>query len=214
MWQSGKTDRVSPDLPVVSHGEGCFVYDKAGNRYLDGSGGPAVFSLGHSHPEVNAAIKEQLDLIAHGYRYSFTSDPLLRLTELIQKQAGPGSEHILFVSSGSEAIESALKIALQHHWSNGAEERNRFISRERSYHGNTLGALSVSGFTQRREQFEGALMPCSFVSAANEYRPVVEGDNENLVDFLGDELQEEIDRLGAESVAAFIMEPVVGAVSC
>ena len=211
MWQSGKTDRVSPDLPVVSHGEGCFVHDKAGNRYLDGSGGPAVFSLGHSHPEVNAAIKEQLDLIAHGYRYSFTSDPLLRLTELIQKQAGPGSEHILFVSSGSEAIESALKIALQHHWSNGAEERNRFISRERSYHGNTLGALSVSGFTQRREQFEGALMPCSFVSAANEYRPVVEGDNENLVDFLGDELQEEIDRLGAESVAAFIMEPVVGA---
>jgi adenosylmethionine-8-amino-7-oxononanoate aminotransferase len=213
MANPGKTDRVYPDLPVVSHGAGCYVYDKAGNRYLDGSGGPAVFSLGHSHPEVNAAIKEQLDLIAHGYRYSFTSEPLARLTELIQTQAGPGSEHILFVSSGSEAVESALKIALQHHWSTGETNRTRFISRERSYHGNTLGALSVSGFAQRREQFEGALIPCSFVSAANEYRPAVEGSIEELVDYLGDELEEEINRLGAENVAAFIMEPVVGAAS-
>lgn len=211
MANPDKTDRVSPDLPVVSHGAGCYVYDKSGNRYLDGSGGPAVFSLGHSHPEVNAAIKEQLDLIAHGYRYSFTSDPLVRLTELIQTQAGPGSEHILFVSSGSEAVESALKIALQYHWSRGEAERTRFISRERSYHGNTLGALSVSGFVQRREQFEGALIPCSFVSAANEYRPAIDGSVAELVEYLGNELQQEIDRLGAENVAAFIMEPVVGA---
>ena len=211
MWQPGKTDRVSPDLPVVSHGEGCFVYDKAGNRYLDGSGGPAVFSLGHSHPEVNEAIKAQLDLIAHGYRYSFTSDPLMQLTDLVQTQAGPASEHILFVTSGSEAIESALKIALQFHWSNGERQRTRFISRERSYHGNTLGALSVSGFAQRREQFEGALVPCSFVSMANEYRPVVVGSVAEQVEYLGHELQDEIDRIGAKNVAAFIMEPVVGA---
>ena len=90
-------------------------------------------------------------------------------------------------------------------------KRTRFIARERSYHGNTLGALSVSGFAQRRRQFEGVLLPCSFVSMANAYRPAVGGDNEALVNFLGDELEAEIERLGPDKVAAFIFEPVVGA---
>jgi adenosylmethionine-8-amino-7-oxononanoate aminotransferase len=208
---AGTQDRLFTGLPKVSHGEGCYVIDAQGKKYIDGSGGPAVFSLGHSHPEVNRAIKDQLDRIAHGYRYTFTSDPLIRLTELIRQQAGAGAENIVFVSSGSEAMESALKIALQYHFSRGEKARSRFISRRRSYHGNTLGALSVSGFLQRRKQFEGALIPCSFVSAANVYRPACEGTPRELVAYLGDELQAEIDRLGAGNVAAFVFEPVVGA---
>ena len=211
MQKHDRTIAISTQLPKVSHGEGCYVTDANGKRYLDGSGGPAVFSLGHSHPEVNAAIRDQLDRIAHGYRYTFTSDPLEHLTHLIQQQAGPGSDFIVFVSSGSEAVESALKIALQYHFARGDVKRTRFIARERSYHGNTLGALSVSGFAQRRKQFEGALVPCSFVSQANAYRPAIGGDNEALVNFLGDELEAEIERLGPDEVAAFIFEPVVGA---
>ena len=136
-------------LPKVSHGQGCYVFDSTGKQYIDGSGGPAVFSLGHSHPEVNEAIKQQLDQIAHGYRYTFTSDPLIRLNEHIHAQTGPGFEHISYVSSGSEATEAALKIALQYHFARGDRNRTRIIARERSYHGNTLGALSVSGFAQR-----------------------------------------------------------------
>lgn len=198
-------------LPKVSHGEGSYVIDSSGKRYIDGSGGPAVFCLGHSNAEVNAAIRQQLERIAHGYRYTFTSDPLIRLSEIMRSRTGPGFEHHLYVSSGSEATESALKIAMQYHWSRGDRQRCRFIARQRSYHGNTLGALAVSGFAQRRKQFEGGLMPCSFVSAANSYRPAGSGGSAELIDFLGDELEQEILRLGAENVAAFIFEPVVGA---
>ena len=209
-----KISRSTPaptPLPKVSHGEGSYVFDSSGKRYIDGSGGPAVYCLGHAHPEVNAAIRQQLDRIAHGYRYTFTSDPLIHLTELIQAQAGPGFEQLLYVSSGSEAVESALKIALQFHWANGDRQRTRFIARKRSYHGNTLGALAVSGFAQRRKQFEGSLFPCSFLSMANEYRPAIAGTRDALNDFLADELEQEILRLGADKVAAFIFEPVVGA---
>jgi len=206
-----QTDFVASVLPKVSHGSGCYVVDTAGKQYIDGSGGPAVFSLGHSHPEVNAAIKSQLDRIAHGYRYTFTSEPLEQLTQMIQHQAGPGFEHSIYVSSGSEATESALKVALQYHWSRGDKQRSRFIARKRSYHGTTLGALSISGFAQRRKQFENSLLPCSFVSSASTYRPAVAGSEEDLAQFLADELEQEIGRLGAENVAAFVFEPVVGA---
>ena len=211
MVKATRTEFIPASLPKVSHGSGSYVFDSSGKQYIDGSGGPAVFCLGHSHPEVNEAIKQQLDRIAHGYRYTFTSDPLIQLTDLIQSQTGPGFEHVLFVSSGSEAMESALKIALQHHWARGERKRTRFIARERSYHGNTLGALAVSGFAQRRKQFEGSLFPCSFVSAANVYRPAVAGSDEELSTFLADELEQEILQLGAENVAAFIFEPIVGA---
>jgi len=211
MTKAKNTNIGSNALPKVSHGQGCYVFDSTGKQYIDGSGGPAVFSLGHSHPEVNEAIKQQLDRIAHGYRYTFTSDPLIQLNEHIHAQTGPGFEHIAYVSSGSEATESALKIALQYHWVRGDQSRTRIIARERSYHGNTLGALSVSGFAQRRKHFEDSLIPCSFVSAANIYRPVIEGSEAALTDFLVDELEQKLLQLGAENVAAFIFEPVVGA---
>jgi adenosylmethionine-8-amino-7-oxononanoate aminotransferase len=198
-------------LPKVAHASGCYVTDSSGKQYIDGSSGPAVFSLGHAHPEVNAAIEDQLARIAHGYRYSFTSDALERLTELIQQQAGPGFEHIVFVTGGSEAMESALKIAMQYHWTVGAPSRKRFIARKRSYHGNTLGALAVSDFSQRREPFEGGLGQCSFVSSANSYRLPHGISGPELPDYLADELEQEILRLGPDTVAGFVIEPVVGA---
>ena len=203
------------NLPKVAHGKGCYVYDTAGKRYIDGSGGPAVFALGHGNEEVNAAIKDQLDRIAHGYRYTFTSDPLEELTELVAEacsdDAGGGLTQMTFCSSGSEAIESCLKIALQYHTARGEMGRRRFIARERSWHGNTLGALSISGFHGRRAAFEGALVPASLLSPVNTYRPPANVAPEDVADFCARQLEEEIQRLGADKVAAFIFEPVVGA---
>ena len=198
-------------LPKIASARGSYLYDVDGRRYLDGSGGPAVYCLGHAHPEVNAAVKAQLDQIAHAYRYLFSSDAADELTEIITRASGGHFPHIVFVSSGSEAVESCLKIALQYHAATGAMSRRRFISRRRSWHGNTLGALSVSDFQSRRAAFEGSLLDVSFVSAANAYRPPDGVAPEDLVTFLAKELEDEILRVGPETVAAFIFEPVVGA---
>jgi adenosylmethionine-8-amino-7-oxononanoate aminotransferase len=209
------TWEVQQKLPKVAYGRGCYVFDADGKSYIDGSGGPAVYSLGHSHPEVNEAIKRQLDKIAHGYRYTFTSDPLEELTDMVAESCASGSsgglKHMTFCSSGSEAIESCLKIALQYHNAMGHPERCRFIARERSWHGNTLGALSISGFLDRRSVFEGALAPASLLSPANVYRPPAGVAPEDVAEYCAGELEREIQRLGPDKVAAFIFEPIVGA---
>jgi len=198
-------------LPRVAWGRGSYVFDAGGRRYLDASGGPAVFCLGHAHPEVNAAIEAQLHKIAHGYRYSFTSEPLEQLTAQLLAACGPEFESIVFVSGGSEAVESALKVALQYHSARGERTRRRFIARRRSWHGNTLGALAVSDFRARREPFEGALVEASFLSSVNAYRPPEGVAPGAVAESCAAELEAEILRLGAERVCAFIFEPVVGA---
>ncbi len=198
-------------LPRIVRGEGSYLYDSAGRRYLDGSGGPAAFSIGHGNPEVNAAIAAQLARVACGYRYLFTSEPLEELTRVLLARCGADFGQIVYSGSGSEAVESALKIALQYFDARGFTRKKRFIARERSYHGNTLGALSVSGFPERRRPFEGSLLAAEFVSAANAYRPLNSLTGAALVKALAEELDERIQALGAEQVAAFIFEPVVGA---
>ncbi len=198
-------------LPRIVRGEGSYLYDAAGRRYLDGSGGPAAFSIGHGNREVNAAIAAQLEQVACAYRYLFTSEPLEELTRLLLSLCGPGFGHIVYSGSGSEAVESALKVALQYWDARGLSGKKHFIARQRSYHGNTLGALSVSGFPERRRPFEGSLLDASFVSAANTYRPLRALAGAALTQALADELEEKIEALGAERVAAFIYEPVVGA---
>ena len=197
--------------PKVAYGKGVYVYDTDGKQYIDGSGGPTLFCVGHGHPEVGQAIKDQIDRIAYGYRGQFTSDPLEDLQALIAEQAGNGLAHMVFVSGGSEAVESCLKVALQYHTANGEPSRRRFIARQRSWHGNTLGALSVSGLKARRDPFEGGLIEASHLSPANVYRPPTGVAPEDVGEHCAGELEAEIERLGAENVAAFIFEPVVGA---
>ncbi len=198
-------------LPRIVRGAGSYVYDADGRQYLDGSGGPAAFSIGHGNREVNAAIVEQLGKVACGYRYLFTSEPLEELTSLLRARCGPQFGHIVYSSSGSEAVESAMKLALQYWDASGVPTKTRFVARERSYHGNTLGALSVSGFLERRRPFEGSLLEVSFVSAANAYRPLGGLSAAELTAALADELDARIQALGSQQVAAFIFEPVVGA---
>jgi adenosylmethionine-8-amino-7-oxononanoate aminotransferase len=198
-------------LPRLVRGQGSYLFDAEGKRYLDGSGGPAVFCLGHAHPEVNAALARQFEDIAYAYRYLFTSTALENLTGLVLEACGGGFEDIVYTGSGSEAVEGALKIALQYFSALGQMKKRRFIARRRSWHGNTLGALSVSDFAQRRRAFEGSLLDVAFVSAANDYRRPEGVSAENLAAALAAELEQTILSLGSEHVAAFIFEPIVGA---
>jgi adenosylmethionine-8-amino-7-oxononanoate aminotransferase len=198
-------------LPRIVRGEGSYLFDSEGRRYLDGSGGPAAFCIGHANHEVNAAIAAQLEQFACAYRYLFTTDALEQLTQLILSQFGDGFGQVLYCGSGSEAVESALKVALQYWHARGVPGKRRFVARERSYHGNTLGALSMSGFRERRVPFENSLLDVSFVSAANAYRPAHGARPEELATVLARELEERILQMGPENVAGFIFEPVVGA---
>jgi adenosylmethionine-8-amino-7-oxononanoate aminotransferase len=196
-------------LPKIAYGRGSRLYDVTGKEYIDGSGGPAVYCLGHAHPEVNDAIKLQLDAVAHAYRYNFASDPMEELTELVARRSG--FANMIFTTGGSEAVESALKVALHYHYAAGAPSRRHFIARERSWHGNTLGALSVSHFEERRAPYAGALIPASHLSAVNPYRPPAGVAADDVAAACADELAREIRRLGSENVAGFVFEPVVGA---
>ena len=206
---AGSNDVAGAVLPKAVWGKGSYVHDAQGKAYIDGSGGPAVYCIGHGNEEVNAAIAAQMSKIAHGYRYNFTTDPLEELTEIVAARCGGTLTRMVFVTGGSEAVESCLKLALQYHAGRGEMSRRRFISRERSWHGNTLGALSVSGFLERRAAFEGALVEGSRISPANAYR-APEGVSD-LAAWYARELEDEILRVGAAHVAAFIFEPVVGA---
>ena len=199
------------ELPKVAFGRGSYLHDVDGKIYIDGSGGPAVYCIGHGNDEVNAAIIEQLGRIAHGYRFHFTSDALEELTEIVAAQCGGSLKHMVFTSGGSEAVESCLKLALQYQSAIGQTSRRRFIARERSWHGNTLGALSVSGFRERKLAFEGALLEVIRISAVNAYRPIAGATPETLAEVAAQELEDAILRHGAETIAAFIFEPVVGA---
>lgn len=196
-------------LPKVAWASGSYLHDVNGKTYIDGSGGPAVYCLGHANEEVNAAIISQLQKIAHGYRYNFTTDALEELTEILRGLTG--MEDMVFVTGGSEAVESCLKIALQYQTAIGQKSRRRFISRQRSWHGNTLGALGVSGFAERTAPFEGAFVPSIKLSPANAYRPVAGATAETAGAACAAELEAAILREGPETIAAFIFEPVVGA---
>lgn len=196
-------------LPKVVRAKGSYLWDAEGRQYIDGSGGPAVYCLGHANEEVNAAVMAQMGAIAHGYRYNFTTDALEELTEIIRSHCGGTLREMVYVTGGSEAVESCLKIALQYQTAIGQKSRRRFISRQRSWHGNTLGALGVSGFEERSRAYEGAFIPSIKLSPANDYRPIA--GQGTLAERGAAELEAAILAAGAETIAAFIFEPVVGA---
>jgi len=198
-------------LPKAVAGKGTFVIDDFGKQYLDGSAGPALFCLGHGNREVIEAIKAQYDKLEFGYSANFTSDAIDELAEMITRQAGGDLTRVSFVSGGSEATETAMKIALQYHVARGHAGRTHFIARRQSWHGYTFGALSLSGHPARRRPYVGALLPVSHLSPVNVYRPPAGVSAEEVASYCADELEREILRLGAERVAAFFFEPVVGA---
>ena len=155
---------MKASYPVAVAGDGCYIIDESGKRYLDGSGGAAVSCLGHSHPAVTGAIKTQLDRLAFAHTGFFTSEPAESLASLLAEYAPEGVEHVYFVSGGSEAVEAALKLARQYFVETGQPDRRHVIARRQSYHGNTLGALAVGGNEWRREQFKPMLIDAAHVA--------------------------------------------------
>ncbi len=200
--------------PLVARGEGSWLIDAAGKRYLDASGGAAVSCLGHGHPRVAAAIRDQLDRVAYVHSSFFTNEPAEELARRLIAAAPPGfSEGLaLFVGSGSEAMEAALKLARQYHLERGETRRARIISRRMSYHGNTLGALSVGGHAERRAFYAPLLVDVPLIAPCFPYR--FRRDDEGEEEYgrrVADELEAEILRHEPGTVAAFVAEPVVGA---
>lgn len=198
--------------PVAVRGEGPYIIDSSGKRYLDACGGAAVSCLGHNHPGVIQAIKKQLDQLPFAHTAFFTNQPSEELAEHLATRAPDGLDKVYFVSGGSEANETAFKLARQYFVEIGQPERYRFIARHQSYHGNTLGALAVGGNAPRRKDFMPLLMETSHISPCYAYRGKTPDESEEVYgQRVANELETEILRLGAETVAGFVAETVGGA---
>ena len=198
--------------PLALSGEGCYLFDASGKRYFDGSGGAAVSCLGHGDPEVIEAVKTQVEKLAFAHTGFFTSEPAEKLADLLIANAPGELDRVLFVSGGSEANEAAIKLARQYFVEKGETNRRFLIARRQSYHGNTLGALAVGGNQWRRKQFSPLLVDVSHISPCFEYAD--RDPEESTFDYgqrVAQELEDEILRLGTDSVIAFLAEPVVGA---
>jgi adenosylmethionine-8-amino-7-oxononanoate aminotransferase len=200
------------DLPVATRGDGCYLVDGAGRRYLDASGGAAVSCLGHSHPAVIGAMQEQLGRLSFAHTSFFTNAAMEELATLLVADAPPGIASAYFVSGGSEAVEAALKLARQYFVEIGQPGRRHFIARRQSYHGNTLGALAVGGNAWRRAAFTPNLIAAHHIAPCYAYRDRRDDESEAAYGRrVADELEAKIHELGAETVIAFVAETVVGA---
>ncbi len=199
-------------LPRAVAGDGCYIIDADGKRYLDGSGGAAVSCLGHSDADVRAAVRDQLDRLAFAHTGFFTTDAAEALADALVAGAPEAIDRVYLVSGGSEAVEAALKLARQYFMEIGQPQRHRVIARRQSYHGNTLGALAAGGNAWRRAQFAPLLVETSHISPCYAYRDRAEGESLEAYGLrVADELEAELQRLGPETVMAFVAEPVVGA---
>lgn len=198
-------------LPVAVGGEGCYLIDADGKRYLD-CGDAAVSCLGHSNRAVIEAVQSQVEKIAFAHTGFMTSEPAEALADLLIDHAPGDLDRVYFVSGGSEATEAAIKLARQYFLEIGQPERRHVIARRQSYHGNTLGALSAGGNAWRRAQFAPMLIEMTHIAPCYEYAEKQDGESSHAYgQRVADELEAEILRLGPETVMAFMAEPVVGA---
>ena len=203
---------IGPELPRAVAGDGVWITDAGGRRYIDGSGGAAVTSLGHGNAEVLDAMRAQMDAIAYAHTSFFTTDAAESLAERLIGLAPEGLDYVYLVSGGSEAVEAALKMARQYFVEIGQPQRRHIIARRQSYHGNTIGALATGGNAWRRAQFQPILPETHHVSpcyAWRDQRP--EETPDDYAARLAQELEDKILELGADQVIAFVAEPVVGA---
>lgn len=201
------------DYATAGTGAGAYITDKTGKQYLDASGGAAVSCLGHGHPRIIGAIKGQLDQMAFAHTAFFTNDAAEELAQRLSDKAPGGAWRVYFLSGGSEANEAALKLARQIHVERGETSRDTYIARKMSYHGNTLGALSVSGNLARRATFQPVLLPnVRHAEPCFAFRHKEE--DESLEDYglrAAGTVRSEIEALGEGRAIAFIAETVVGA---
>jgi len=193
-------------------GEGIYLFDGDGRRYVDACGGAAVSCLGHGDARVAAAIAEQVARLEYVHTGFFTTSEAEELAQLIAGLSPGALNHVWYTSSGSEAIEAALKLARQYHLERGDERRSRIIARRFSYHGNTLGALAAGGSTWRRAPYAPLLIDVALTDPCFAYRFAEPGETvEDYGRRAAESLEQELLRLGPETVMAFVAETVVGA---
>ncbi|POR39234.1 Putative aminotransferase, partial [Tolypocladium paradoxum] len=216
--QASCTSRVlHPSLlkqpQTVASASGSYITLASGHRILDGCAGAAVAIIGHGNKDVQAAIVEQMSTVPYTHAIAFTTRSAEDLADLLLEGRPHGLCAAYFVCSGSEAVDSALKLARQYHVENGQPGRTRLVARRQAYHGNTIGAMSVGSHVARTAPYRDALLldNVRHVSPAYDYRGRLDGEtDEAYAERLVDELDAELRSLGPETVMAFIAEPVGG----
>src|SRR5437660_10165354 len=200
------------DVPVISHGEGCWLYDTTGKKYFDGLAGLFCTQIGYSHgAELGEAAAKQMAELPFYTNWSYAHPRAIELAAKVAELAPGDLNRALFVSGGSEANEAIIKMVKQFHQLHGEHRRYKMISRRIAYHGTTLGALSLTGIAALKTPFEPLMPGVRHVSNTNRFRRP-DGESEaEFTQFLLDELREVIEQEGAESVAAVFMEPVQNA---
>ncbi len=197
-------------LPTVSHGRGVYLWDQDGTRYFDGCSGAVTANLGHGDPEIAAALADQAGTVAFAYRSQFTNAPAEELAALVTSLTPPGLDRLFLVSSGSEAVEAAAKLARQYWVEVGHPERTLIVSRGTSYHGSTLGALAISDHPPRRAAWEAVLDETVLLPESNCYRCPL-GLTHPDCDLACADALDDLVATHAGRIAAVVVEPVVGA---
>jgi adenosylmethionine-8-amino-7-oxononanoate aminotransferase len=207
--------QASRVLPTVERGEGIWLYDADGVAYLDGCSGAVVAGLGHAHPRILAAMAAQAAKVSFAYRTQFENRPAVELADLLVRELGGDLNRVFYVSGGSEAVESALKLARQYFLAVSQPERHRIVSRFPSYHGSTLGALSATGYVPLTAPFEPMIAEHLYVPSPSAYRCPVDTSGDAGDGTCDEACARELERVvleqGPETIAAFILEPVGGA---
>jgi adenosylmethionine-8-amino-7-oxononanoate aminotransferase len=201
------------EYPLAVRGEGCWIIDQSGRRFLDASGQAAVVSIGHGVPEIGRAMAEQSSRIAFAHTTQFHSEPAEKLAKRLLAVAPPSFRdgRVYFTSGGSEATETAIKLARQFHLETGQPSRYRVVSRRQSYHGSTLGAMTVSGNVARRAPYQPLLAEWGHIAPCFCYHCPFDKTFPDCGIACANDLDSFLDANDAASVAAFIFEPVVGA---
>ncbi len=191
--------------PKIAYGKGIYLFDEDGKRYIDGSGGPLVVNVGHGRTEIVEAITKQAQAVAYAHAIMFTSEPAEQFSEELSKIVPLPDARFFYLSSGSEVVEAAIKLARQIQMARGENGRHLIISRWRSYHGMSLGALSVSGKLGMRQPFLSMVHDMPHIAPPYPYRDLDSGPE------AANRLESSIIAAGPENVAAFIAEPISGA---
>ncbi len=196
---TNNTQWRSPDLPIYERGEGCYLWDIEGRRWLDGLAGLFVVNIGHGRKDIAEAAANQMSRLAYSPAWQAAHPPGIEAAELISSLAPGDLDVVFFVSSGSEAVETAIKFARQYHAARGEPSRTKVISRRDAYHGTTMGALSATGMASLRNLFEPLLPGFYFVGNTLEYSDAASA---------AAAVEQAVLDQGPETVAMIIAEPV------
>lgn len=205
--------QTSSKTPVVSSAEGIYIYDDTGKKYIDGSSGAVICNIGHGDQDILDAINRQAKAVSFTYRTQFENEPAIRLAQKLVQHSAPNLERVFYVSGGSEAVESAIKLCRSYFYSKGDGSKHIFISRAPSYHGATLGALSLTSYYPLEIPYRPLLTTYPKIPAPYCYRCLYDKTYPYCELACAHALENEIIEQGPENVAGFITEPIGGASS-